>query len=164
MKRILLNSVLIILCFSAYSQKSIERIFDKYASEDGYVSVSMSGNLLSFSSCEDDKNSIPSDISAIRIIAREKDSFKDGNFIETIFDSVKSDDYEEFMKVKNSKNDVRIFVKTRGKTITELLLVAAGEDNAMIQFKGNITFSEAKRLSEDIKTNHVHMTGLNSQE
>jgi hypothetical protein len=164
MKRILLISVLILSCFSAYSQKSIERIFDKYASEDGYVTFSLSGNLLSFSSCENDNNSIPSDISTIRIIAREKNTFKDGNFIESVFNSVKSDDYEEFMKIKNSENDVRIFVRTRGKTITELLLVTAGEDNALIQFKGNITFSEAKRLSKDIETNHVHMTGLNSQE
>ncbi|HOW41909.1 MAG TPA: DUF4252 domain-containing protein, partial [Bacteroidales bacterium] len=71
---------------------------------------------------------------------------------------------EEFVKIKNSKNDVRIFVMTSGKSITELLLVAAGEDNALIQLKGNITFKEARRLSEDIKSEKLHMTGYSSGE
>jgi hypothetical protein len=68
------------------------------------------------------------------------------------------------MKIKNKENDVRIFVRTQGKSIKELLLIAAGEDNALIQFKGNITFSEARRLSEDIKSDKLHMNGYNSEE
>ena len=164
MKRILLVTLMIFTCLYAMSQKSIEKIFDKYSSMDGFVTVSMSGNLLKFSSCEDDNESMPSDISAIRIIARENKSYNDRDFIETVMESVKYNDYEEFVKIKNSKNDVRIFVMTSGKSITELLLVAAGEDNALIQLKGNITFKEARRLSEDIKSEKLHMTGYSSGE
>lgn len=146
-----------------YSQRSIEGIFDKYSSEDGFVTVALSGNLLRLS-CEDDSKTMPADISSIRIIARENRSYKDADFLETVMKSVKLDDYEEFMKIKNKENDVRIFVRTQGKSIKELLLIAAGEDNALIQFKGNITFSEARRLSEDIKSDKLHMNGYNSEE
>lgn len=164
MKRTLLVSLMIFTCFNTWSQKSIERIFDKYASRDGFVTFSMSGNLLKFSTCDDDNRSMPSDISEIRIIAREDKSYNDRDFLETVLESVKYDDYEEFVKIKSNKNDVRIYVMTRGRSITELLLVAAGEDNALIQLKGNITFSEARRLSEDIKSEKLHMTGYSSGE
>jgi hypothetical protein len=37
------------------------------------------------------------------------------------------------------------------------LLIAGGEDNALIQIKGNMTYEEAKKFSSDARKNH----GLN---
>ena len=33
-------------------------------------------------------------------------------------------------------------------------LIAGGEDNAIIQIKGNLTFEDAKKLSEDARKNN----------
>ena len=44
--------------------------------------------------------------------------------------------YEEFMRVKESDQDLRMLVRTEGKRFKEFLLIAGGEDNAVIQIKG----------------------------
>ena len=44
--------------------------------------------------------------------------------------------------------------KTEGKKFKEFLLVAGGEDNALIQIKGNMTYEEAKKFSDDAKKDH----------
>jgi hypothetical protein len=63
-------------------------------------------------------------------------------------------EYEEFMRVKDSDGDIRMLVKTEGNRFREFLLVIGGDDNAIIQIKGNMSFKEAKRFSEDARKKH----------
>ena len=65
--------------------------------------------------------------------------------------------YEEFMRVKESDQDLRMLVRSEGNRFKEFLLIAGGEDNAIIQIKGDLTLNDAKKMSEDAKKNH----GLN---
>ena len=58
------------------------------------------------------------------------------------------------MRVKETDQDVRMLVRTEGNRFREFLLIAGGEDNAVIQIKGNMTFREARKFSEDAKKNH----------
>ena len=57
--------------------------------------------------------------------------------------------YEEFMRVKEKNQDMRILVKADGKRFSELLLIAGGDNNAVIQIKGDISLEDAKKLSEN---------------
>jgi nicotinate-nucleotide pyrophosphorylase len=59
--------------------------------------------------------------------------------------------YEEFMRVNESDQDLIMLVRTEGRSFKEFLIVAGGEDNVLIQVKGNMTFREAERFSEKIK-------------
>jgi len=61
------------------------------------------------------------------------------------------------MRIKESDQDLRMLVRAQGKTFKEFLLVGGGEDNLLIQIKGEMTFKEAEKFSADAKKNH----GLN---
>ena len=47
-----------------------------------------------------------------------------------------------------------MLVRSEGKKFKEFLLIAGGEDNALIQIKGTMTFDDAKKFSVDAKRNH----------
>jgi hypothetical protein len=67
---------------------------------------------------------------------------------------IDTDLYEEFMRIRHSDHDVRMMVRTEGNRFKEFLLVAGGEDNVLIQIKGNMTYAEARKFSEKAKKEH----------
>jgi hypothetical protein len=143
----------------AWGQKSIDDLFEKYAGKDGFTTVTINGNLLKLAHCFGDKeeeNSIPKNITEIRVLAQEDSNLKVGNFYNLVINDIDLKNYEEFMRVKKSDQDLRMLVRTEGKVFKEFLLIAGGNDNALIQIKGNLTLDEAKKLSEDAEKDHGH--------
>jgi len=139
------------------AQKSIDNLFEKYANRDGFVSVTINGNLLKLASMLDDDiddDSLPANISGIRILAQEDEEMKVDNFYDNIIRDINISDYEEFMRVKESDQDLRMLVRTEGDKFKEFLLVAGGKDNVLIQIKGNMTLKEAKKFSADMRKNY----------
>ena len=153
MKRLLFLTVLMITASVLYAQKSIDALFDKYAGKDGFVTLSISGNLFKLACLNDDKP-VPAKITEIRILAQKDDNIKVDNFYDQVIKDLNLSDYEEFMRVKKSDQDLRMLVRSEGNMFKEFLLIAGGEDNALIQIKGNMTLKEAKRFSDDVTKNH----------
>jgi hypothetical protein len=160
MKRLLFFTVLTITVTIASAQKSIDALFEKYAGKDGFTTVTINGNILKLASCFDDDHDddlFPADITMIRIITQENENIKTENFYDLVINDINLDNYDEFMRVKNSEQDMRMLVRADGNKIKEFLLIAGGQDNALIQIKGNMTFAEANKFSGEVKKNH----GLN---
>jgi hypothetical protein len=138
-------------------QKSVDAIFEKYDGKDGFVTVTINGNVLALAASLDesgDNNSMPKNITQIRILAQEDKAAKVENFYDLFGKDLDLSKYEEFMQVKESDQIVRMMVRTEGKKITEFLLIVSGKDNALIQIKGTMSFEEAKKFAEDAKKNH----------
>jgi len=157
MKRLLVFIVLTITATLIYGQKSIDNLFERYGGKDGFTTITINGSLLKLASCfgdHDDENSIPANITEIRILTQESDSMKVENFYNLVIKDIDLKNYEEFMRIKESNQDLRMLVRTEGNKFKEFLLIAGGEDNALIQIKGNMTFEEAKKFSVDAKKNH----------
>jgi hypothetical protein len=157
MKKVLVFIVLTITVTMAYGQKSIDDLFKRYAGKDGFTTVTIDGNLLKLARCladTDDENSIPRHITEIRILAQEDNKMKVDNFYNLVINDIDLKNYDEFMRVKKSDQDMRMLVRTEGKTFKEFLLIAGGENNALIQIKGNMTFEEATKFSDDAKKKH----------
>ncbi len=163
MKRPLLFILFILLSANAKSQKSVDALFSKYSGKDGYVSLTVSGNLLKFSTCSDNDNCMPLSITEIRILAQEDKANKDPGFCNIILKGIDLDDYEEFMRVRESDQDFRMLVKAEGRKYKELLLIAGGEDNALIQIKGDMSYNEAKKFSKDFKKNNGQFIDMDSR-
>jgi hypothetical protein len=160
MKRLLLFAALTIAVNIVSGQKSIDALFDKYSGKDGFTAVIINGNLLKLAKCLDDDDNddaIPANITVIRILAQEDDNLKVENFYDLVIKDIDLDNYDEFMRVKESDQDLRMLVRSEGNKFKEFLLIAGGEDNALIQIKGNMTLEEAKKFSDNAKKNH----GLN---
>ena len=157
MKKILLMIALTVALTTVYGQKSIDALFDKYAGKDGFVTVTINGDLLKLIAAFDDEadiSSIPASVTGIRILTQEDDNLKVDNFFDAAIKGLDLSDYEEFMSVKESDQDVRMLVRSEGREFREFLLIAGGKDNAVIQIKGNMSYKEAKRFSDDAKKNH----------
>lgn len=158
MKKVLLFVALAIIGSVVYGQKSIDALFAKYGGEDGFVTITLSGNLLKLlHNLDDDEgedSSMPANISEIRLLVQDDDNIKVDNFYDLVMKGVNIGDYEEFMRVKETDQDLRMLVRTEGRKIKEFLLVGGGDDNLLIQIKGDMTFKEAKRFSDDAKKNH----------
>jgi hypothetical protein len=160
MKRFYLLIVLAIAATSVNGQKSIDNLFEKYAGKDGFTTVTINGNLLKLAECfsDDEKdNSIPAHITEIRILAQEDTTMKVENFYNMVIKDIDLTNYDEFMRVKKSDQDLRMLVRSEGNKFKEFLLIAGGNDNALIQIKGNMTYEEAKKFSGDAEKHH----GLN---
>jgi hypothetical protein len=157
MKNLLLISALAMQFIVASGQKSIDKLFDKYSGRDGFTTVNISGNLLNFAASmddEDDDDNINARITGIRVLTQNDKSMEVENFLDAIKRDLNFNDYEEFMRVKESDQDMRMLVKTEGRKITEFLLVSGGRENSLIQVKGDMTIKDAKRLSENAKKHH----------
>jgi hypothetical protein len=158
MKKVFLFIALTIATTIIYGQKSIDALFERYAGKDGFVTITMSGNLLKLATCLDndnDDNSLPAEITEIRILAQEDENLKVENFYDMVINDINLDNYEEFMRVKESDQDLRMLVRSENNRFKEFLLIAGGEDNALIQIKGNMTYAEAKKFSSNARKNHA---------
>ena len=157
MKRILLIIAFTVVLSSLYAQKSIDALFGKYAGKQGFVTITIDGNLLElFKSGNDgDKDdALPAKVTSIRMLVQDDDDIVVDNFYDQVMKGIDLDQYEEFMSVKESDQDLRMLVKANGRKIKEFLLVGGGKDNLLIQVKGDITFDEARKFSKDAKKNH----------
>jgi hypothetical protein len=161
MKRLFVLIVLTISATLVYGQKSIDELFERYAGKDGFTTVTIDGNLLKLAHCFEDKNShsddddaLPANITEIRILAQDDDHMKVDNFYDFVINDIDLKNYDEFMRVKKTNQDMRMLVRTEGNKFKEFLLIAGGEDNAVIQIKGNMTYAEAKKFSREVEKNH----------
>lgn len=165
MKKVLLIAALIMPMVIASGQRSIDRLFEKYSGKSGFTSIDINGNLLNLAASIDDEDrdkDLRARITGIRVLAQNDKDIRIENFYDLVMKDIDLKDYEEFMRVKESNQDMRMLVRTEGRKITEFLFIAGGEDNALVQVKGNMTLSDARRLSENAKKHH--RIDLNTEE
>jgi hypothetical protein len=138
-----------------YTQKSIDRLFEKYSGSEGFVTLTINGDLLKLfrSSDEDEKQGcLPAKVTEIRILAQENDNPEVDNFYKNVMKEIDSSDYEEFMRVKEYHKDMIMLVRSEGGRFREFLMIAGGDDdNVIIQIKGDMTMNEARRFSGEMK-------------
>ena len=157
MKRILGILLLSASMSFVYGQRSIDALFEKYSGNDGFVVLTINGDLLNFLRSNDkDKDEFhwPGKVTEIKILAQDDEGMKVENFYDKVMKDINLKDYEEFMRLKGSNQDLRMLVRTDGDVIKEFLLVAGGEDNVIIQVKGKMTVREAEEFSSQVKKDH----------
>ncbi len=140
-----------------FAQRSIDALFDRYAGKEGFVTVTLSGDLLKLSCLLDDDNDeerIDGKITEIRILAQDDDDMDVDNFYDLVIKDINTRDYEEFMRVKKSDQDLKMLVRTEGRRFREFLLIGGGEDNFIVQVKGDLSLKDAEKFSSDAKKDH----------
>lgn len=163
MKRIITPLLMLLFTVSLSAQSSIDRLFDKYQGKDGFVTVTVSGSFLKMMGNFDDDDEFlkhSDKFSAIRILAQEDDFMEVDNFYDMVIDEIEKGGYEEMVRINSADSDVKIMVKADGDVFTEFLLVAGGDDNAIIQIKGRLTRKMVREMSESVDDDNIHF-GMN---
>ena len=156
MKKLIGIIAFALFAYSLNAQKSIDDLFAKYSGKDGFVSVTINGNLLKMAASFDEEDkSLPKEINTIRILAQDDDNMTVDNFYDMVIKDIDLSKYEEFMSVLEKDEKARMLVKTDGNKFSEFLLIAGGNDNnAIIQIKGSMTLDEAKKFAQEAEINH----------
>jgi len=158
MKKIFGVIAAVLVSVTLSGQKSIDDLFARYGGKEGFTTVTLNGSLLklaaAFDNDEHDK-SLPKEITLIRILSQDKESdVKVENFYDAVIKDIDLSKYEEFMRVKEADQEVRMLVRTEGNMIKEFLLISGGKDNALIQIKGSMSLDEAKKFADEAKKDH----------
>jgi hypothetical protein len=85
------------------------------------------------------------------VLTQNDKSLNTDNFLDVVKRDLNDNDYEEFLRVKEYGRDLRMLVRSEGRKIKEFLLVSGGEENSLVQIKGDMTLADAKKLSENAK-------------
>ena len=151
MKRLSVFIVLTITATLVYGQKSIDDLFDRYAGRDGFTTVTINGNLLKLAHClgdNNEKDAFPLNITEIRILAQEDSSLKVENFYSSVINDIDLKNYDEFMRVKKSEQDLRMLVRSEGNKFKEFLLITGG--NYLISIKSDLNLKNISDLSKSL--------------
>ena len=159
-----MKRALFIVCFTFLSaaifaqNKSIDRVFDKYAGQEGFTTVYISKYMFSMFAQMDDVED--EDLEEVQDVFGKLDGIKilavddtevigtDVNFYDEIMKDLDRDDYVELMVVKDSESDIVFLAKEEGGIIVELLLIVGGEsDNALIAITGEIDLNTISKIS-----------------
>lgn len=142
---------------SISAQSTIDKLFNKYRGSEGFTTVTVNGNLLKMLADIDDEDQdddimrFANKFTSIRILAQEDDDMEVDNFYDTVIDEVNKGGYEEIVAINSDGSDVKIMVKADGNIFTEFLLIAGGDDNALIQIKGRLSMKDVKEMSMSIE-------------
>ena len=152
MKRVFTPIFLSLLLLSAAvlpaGAQNVESLYERYADKPGAESVSVGQfwiNLAKLVVAFGQEETELSDISAVRVADLSGCSEKVlAQFAEDV-EKCELGGYVVLTEVHEDGDDARVLVRMEGDLITEMVVISAGEDPAIIQIEGKITEEEAAK-------------------
>ncbi len=158
MKRADLLLALILLLFACKNDQAIDSAFSKYNHREGIVSITVPGFLIrTFTdkkSLGPEERELLQQVEKVKIISVEDHAaYRNINFYDEFRSLIEKENYTELLSAKSYGDDVKILAKVnRKKQVKDLLIIANGNDNAMIYVKGDFTLDKLAELAN--KTNN----------
>jgi len=152
-----LFSLLLIITFSAVTvmaqNDAIDRFFETYQDDENFTSVYVSPKMFQMvakvagEEMESDLAEVVKDLRGLQVLQTEANAMQ---YYKEAIKKIPTSEYELLVKVREETQNVRIFSKTQGDIINELLVMVGGDDEfILLSFVGNI---DIKKLSKLAKT------------
>ena len=147
---------LILACLSGFfftisvtaQNHSFDRLFDRYADKDGFLTVKFSNppsNMLGDGDKDADLK-----ISSLRVLTVQDDAMNAKlNFYNELVPQINRSGYEELMTVKHKGEKAILLCKKDRKHVTEVLFVSGGDKNVMVEITGSMSIDQAKKLTSE---------------
>ncbi|MBN1413995.1 MAG: DUF4252 domain-containing protein [Bacteroidales bacterium] len=135
-------------------QDPVGKLFDKYAGQEGFTTVHITGDLLKMAAkCDPDDKDLQflSNLTEVKVLAQEgiKDQTPGLNFHAEIWPYLDKSAYKELLIVKEKDQDVKMLARENGDVISEFLIIVSGVDeNVLVQIKGSLNLKEMDKLSD----------------
>lgn len=156
MKKIIsIISISLFIFTSSWAQNdAIERFFNNYEDSDDFASVYVSPRMFEMvakvagEEMEGDLAEVVRDLKGLQILKTEVEPLKYYNEAKS---KLPMDEYELLVKVKEEKQNVRIFSKSSGDIIDELLVLVGGsEEFILMSFVGKIDVTKLAKLAKSL--------------
>lgn len=133
----------------------VDRLFEKYAGQEGFTSVYISSHMFSLFAGMDkgDKefDDIFGKLTGIRILTTDE-RIHGINFYDELAGELPLDHYEELMVIHEKDQNVKFLINEKDGVISELLMISGGiDDNALISIRGRIDLKTISGLSQSMK-------------
>jgi hypothetical protein len=152
--------VMMVMSLTAGAQNdAITKFFAKYQDNPEFTQVTVSSKMFGLFTNMDvekpeDKEILEaiSKIKGLRVIA--KDEARDSRELYKEALSIVPKDYEELMFVRDKDQDMKFLIKESGGKISDLLMVAAGNDDfKMLSLYGEIDLKKVSRIGSKMNIN-----------
>ncbi|MGY6648617.1 DUF4252 domain-containing protein [Wenyingzhuangia sp. IMCC45574] len=153
MKNVLNISIFILFTTIGFAQnKSFDKIFEKYADQDGFTTVNVSGDMIQAFS--DDKDIKDLNIGNIKVLTVEDDKLNNGvNFYKEVVSKLSLKKYDKLINVEGEDTQVLIAKKKKNKGKPEFLIITGGDENTMVYIEGDLNFGNFGKVLEGLKIN-----------
>lgn len=158
---------LMMISSSLFAQSDFNKLYEKYAGQDGFTSINISTDMFKFlnsmdmsDSSDDAKKTqnVMAQLEGLKMLIYEKPEGEVGvDFYKEINNNLSLKNYIELMTVKDSDSDIKFLVKKSGKnTVSELLMIVKSEDEVLIMsMTGDIDMNTISDIS-----NSLNMKGM----
>jgi len=165
MKKVLVLFVCSMITVMLAAQESpVDKLFDKYAGQDGYTMVYITKYMFSMFAQMGETDSeeeaeelgqVLGKLDNIKILAVDDEASIEGevNFYDEIMKELPRNEYNELMVVKEKDSDVVFLAREVEGIIVELLLIAGGSsnsDNVLISIQGVIDLENIAKISQGL--------------
>ena len=156
MKKVL--SVLTILLFAVISMSAqndaIDRFFESYQDNESFSSVYVSPRMFQMvakvagEEMEGDLADVVKDLKGLQVLRTDVNPMK---YYKEAAKKIPTNEYELLVKVRDEDQNVRIFSKSSGDIINELLLMVGGKDEfILMSFVGKIDITKLAKLAKSL--------------
>lgn len=163
-KQLLIITVIVAIMLpgAMFAQNDFNKLYDKYAGQDGFTSINISPEMFKFLSSIDMSDSsndskqtqnVMQQLEGLKMLVYEKPEGKPGiDFYKEIKRTLTLDDYTELMAIKDSDDDIKFLVKKVGNNkISELLMIVSGNDEVLVMsMTGDIDMNTISEISKSL--------------
>jgi hypothetical protein len=143
---------LFILSNVSAQNHSFDKIFDRYADKDGFLTVKFSNPQLGLFNSGDNESDLR--ISSLRVLTVQDDELNSRlNFYNEVEPQLSRVGYEELMTIKKKGEKSILLCKRDRKHVTEVLFVAGGNNNVLVEITGSMSLAQARKIAEDAANN-----------
>ena len=157
MKKTALVLILVLGGISLMAQnKTVDKLFDKYAGQEGFTSVVITKHMFSlFSNIEtkedDEYMNMMKNLENIRILSGPEGGLNGVNFYDDVISKLPEGEYKELMVIQDSGKNIKFLIKEDKDVVAELLMVVGGgEENVLISITGKIDMKAISKLSKSM--------------
>jgi Domain of unknown function (DUF4252) len=156
MKKLMVGLVMMAVAVAAQAQgDAISKFFSKYQNDETFSQVNMSSKMFSLMANLEVENpedqevvNMISKLKGLKILAKEE-ARNSRELYKEALGMIPAKEYEELMSVRDKDKDMKFFIKESGGKISELVMVAGGNEEFMLlSLFGEIDLKQVSKISK----------------
>lgn len=156
MKKLMVGIVMMAVSVAAQAQgDAISKFFSKYQNDETFSQVNMSSKMFSLMANLEVENpedqevvNMISKLKGLKILAKEE-ARNSRELYKEALGMIPAKEYEELMSVRDKDKDMKFFIKESGGKISELVMVAGGNEEFMLlSLFGEIDLKQVSKISK----------------
>lgn len=156
MKKLMVGIVMMAVAVAAQAQgDAISKFFSKYQNDESFSQVNMSSKMFSLMANLEVENpedqevvNMISKLKGLKILAKEE-ARNSRELYKEALGMIPAKEYEELMSVRDKDKDMKFFIKESGGKISELVMVAGGNEEFMLlTLFGEIDLKQVSKISK----------------